>query len=206
MFKRLAAAQFLLLLFQTICYFGCEKLQKNPHDVKKSADERIPFLPWTVGLYCLWFPLIVLFPLALYYADPSVYVLYITTTVFEIIISVLCYLICPTTFERPVPPDTFWGKCMKLVYFGSYRGLNCAPSLHCSTCYLVIFTAACCGSLPMWIRLAAVLIAALIVMSTLTTRQHVLIDVLTAIPLFGVCLILGKSFPMTALAGWIAGT
>ena len=42
-----------------------------------------------------------------------------------------------------------------------------------------------------WIRIVTVLIAVMIVLSTLTTKQHTLIDVLTAVPLFLISRILG---------------
>ena len=45
----------------------------------------------------------------------------------------------------------------------------------------VFFT---CAGMNLWIRIVTVLIAVMIVLSTLTTKQHTLIDVLTAIPLF----------------------
>lgn len=43
----------------------------------------------------------------------------------------------------------------------------------------------------LWIRIVTVLIAVMIVLSTLTTKQHTLIDVLTAIPLFLISRLLG---------------
>ena len=107
------------------------------------------------------------------------------------VLSVVCYLVYPTSFQRPVPPDGFWGNFIKLVYHGSYRGLNCAPSLHCSSCFLVICVSFTCAGMSLWVRVFTVSIAIMIVLSTLTTKQHTLIDVLTAVPLFLISRILG---------------
>ena len=191
MFKKLILVQGILLALQTLLYFGCEFFQSKIHDVKRPVDDKIPFLPWTVLPYCFWFPMIVFYPLIVFRTDPHSYCGYLTTMVMEIVLSIVCYLIYPTSFQRPVPPDGFWGKFMKFVYHSSYRGLNCAPSLHCSSCFLVICVSFTCAGMSLWVRGFTVSIAIMIVLSTLTTKQHTLIDVLTAVPLFLISRILG---------------
>ena len=191
MFKKLILMQGILLALQTLLYFGCEFFQSKIHDVKRPVDDKIPFLPWTVLPYCFWFPLIVFYPLVVFRTDPYSYCSYLMTMVMEIMISVVCYLIYPTSFQRPVPPNDFWGNFMKFIYHGSYRGLNCAPSLHCSSCFLVICVSSTCVGMNLWIRIFTILIAVMIVLSTLTTKQHTLIDVLTAVPLFMISRFLG---------------
>ena len=184
MFKKLILVQGILLSLQTLLYFGCEFFQSKIHDVKRLVDDKIPFLPWTVLPYCFWFPMIAFYPLIVFRTDPCSYCGYLMTMVMEIVLSVVCYLIYPTSFQRPVPPDGFWGNFMKFIYHGSYRGLNCAPSLHCSSCFLVICVSFTCAGMSLWVRAFTVSIAIMIVLSTLTTKQHTLIDVLTAVPLF----------------------
>ena len=191
MLKKLILIQGILLSFQTVLYFGSEFFQSKIHDVKRPVDDKIPFFPWTVLPYCFWFPLIVFYPLVVFRTDPYSYCSYLMTMVMEIMISVVCYLIYPTSFQRPVPPNDFWGNFMKFIYHGSYRGLNCAPSLHCSSCFLVICVSSTCVGRNLWIRIFTILIAVMIVLSTLTTKQHTLIDVLTAVPLFMISRFLG---------------
>ena len=189
MFKKLILVLGILLAFQTLLYFGSEFFQSKIHNVKRSVDDKIPFLPWTVLPYCFWFPMIAFYPLIVFRTDPCSYCGYLMTMVMEIVLSVVCYLIYPTSFQRPAPPDGFWGNFMKFVYHGSYRGLNCAPSLHCSSCFLVICVSFTCAGMSLWVF--TVSIAIMIVLSTLTTKQHTLIDVLTAVPLFLISRILG---------------
>ena len=50
---------------------------------------------------CSGFPLILLFPLALFQADPMAYARYQTAIVADIALSLLCYLVYPTSFVRP---------------------------------------------------------------------------------------------------------
>ena len=113
MFKKLVLVQAILLFFQILLYFGCELFQRRIHDVKRPVDAKIPFLPWTVLPYCFWFPLIAVYPLVVFQTDPYSYCSYLMTMVIEIVFSVACYLIYPTSFQRPVPPDGFWQNTLQ---------------------------------------------------------------------------------------------
>ena len=55
----------------------------------------------------------------------------------------------------------------------------------------MIYVSCTCAGMNLWVRIFTILIAVMIVLSTLTTKQHTLIDVLTAVLLFGISRILG---------------
>ena len=198
-------AEILLLGLQTLLYFGVEAFEGKPHNVAKKIDGHIPFVPAFVYIYVLWFPLILLFPLALFRANPMAYARYQTAILLDIALSLVCYLVYPTSFARPEAPDTVSGRAMKLVFRGSYKGLNCAPSMHCSMCYLVLLFVGATPGLPFAVAAIAVPVALGIVISTLFTKQHVVIDALTALPLAAVCILIGNRLPLTALLHWIQG-
>ena len=202
---KLLFAEILILGLQTLLYFGVEAFEGKPHNVAKKIDGHIPFVPAFVYIYVLWFPLILLFPLALFQADPMAYARYQTAIVLDIALSLFCYLAYPTSFARPEAPDTVSGQAMRLVFRGSYKGLNCAPSMHCSMCYLVLHFVGATPGLPFAVAAIAVPVALGIVISTLFTKQHVLIDALTALPLAAVCILIGNRLPFTALLHWILG-
>ena len=199
-FSKVVIVQAVLLVFQIIMYFGCEYFQSGFHDVKRDIDDKIPFVEWSVLVYVLWFPLIALFPIALFYVNEEYYVFYITAMFMEVVLSVICYMIYPTTFKRPKPSDKLSGKLMAIVFKGSYRGVNCAPSLHCSSCYLIIFTALM--AMHNVTGIISIIVAVAIVISTMTTKQHTVIDVLSAIPMFVVCAFIGKFFPFEFVLGF----
>ena len=202
---KLLFAEILILGLQTLLYFGVEAFEGKPHNVAKKIDGHIPFVPAFVYIYVLWFPLILLFPLALFQANPMAYARYQTAILLDIALSLVCYLVYPTSFARPEAPDTVSGRAMKLVFRGSYKGLNCAPSMHCSMCYLVLHFVGATPGLPPAVAAIAVPVALGIVISTLFTKQHVLIDALTALPLAAVCILIGNRLPFTALLHWILG-
>ena len=202
---KLLFAEILILGLQTLLYFGAEAFEGKPHNVAKKIDGHIPFVPAFVYIYVLWFPLIFLFPLALFQANPMAYARYQTAILLDIALSLVCYLVYPTSFARPEAPDTVSGRAMKLVFRGSYKGLNCAPSMHCSMCYLVLHFVGATPGLPFAVAAIAVPVALGIVISTLFTKQHVVIDALTALPLAAVCILIGNRLPFTALLHWILG-
>ena len=202
---RPAIAQAIFLAIQCVVYFGVEKFEGPPHNIYRKIDEKIPFQPAWVFIYILWFPLIFLFPVAAYFANQAVYARYLASAAANIVISTVIYLLYPTSFERPVPPDTFTGRTMKLVYSGSYKGVNCMPSMHCSMCYLVILAALICPEMAFFPRFLSILTGVLIVISTMTTKQHAFLDMATAIPVAAVCWLLGARIPMNWLLNWLAG-
>lgn len=89
MFKKLILVQVILLSFQTLLYFGCELFQSRIHDVKRPVDDKIPFLPWTVLIYCFWFPLIAFYPLIVFRTDPYSCCAYLMTMILEVVLSVV---------------------------------------------------------------------------------------------------------------------
>ena len=198
-------AQAVFLAVQCILYFGVEKFEGPPHNIYRDIDRSIPFQPGWVYIYILWFPLIFLFPVALYFADPAVYARYLAAAAADIVISIAVYLLYPTSFERPVPPDTFTGRLMKTVYSGSYKGVNCMPSMHCSMCWLVIAAALICPALGGPARFLSILVAALIIISTMTTKQHAFLDMASAIPVAALSWLAGGLLPMEGLLRWLKG-
>ena len=167
-----------IIVFQIIAYFGVELIEGAPHNVKRKIDDRIPLIPWTGIIYSTWFPLIGFAPLAIYYGSFQVFQIYIIAWIIDIILSSAAYLIYPTSFERPPVKSGL----IKAIYKASFKQINCAPSLHCSVSYLVI--AGCIAAEGLSPALAALFIADSIgiCITTLTTKQHVLIDVISAVP------------------------
>lgn len=167
-----------VIVFQIIAYFGVELIEGEPHNVKRKIDDRVPLIPWTGIIYSTWFPLIGFAPLVLYYGDFQVFRIYIIAWIIDIILSSAAYLIYPTSFERPPVKSGL----IKAIYKVSFKQINCAPSLHCSVSYLIII--GCIAAEGISPALAAFFIADSIgiCITTLTTKQHVLIDVISAVP------------------------
>lgn len=186
-FNLLVKYQVIMLALQVILYFGCEFFQKNPNYIDIELDKKIPVIPLFVLVYVLWFPVISIFPLSLYGASPILYKPYMSTWIIVLAISIIIYMIYPTTFERPKNLDDYaFGFLLKFIYKSSYRGLNCMPSLHCSMSTMVIVFALA-SAMVLRLKLIYVAVSIGIIISTLFTKQHVILDVVTGVGLGLVC-------------------
>lgn len=193
-YLKLAVIQAGLLLFQSLTYFLIQKVEGPAHNVARPVDERIPLVPPMIFIYILWYPLIALFPLLLYdCSGAEAYYAYMAGILLDILVSLAIYMAYPTWFSRPVPPEKgLSGKVLRIVYKGNYKGKNCMPSMHCSMCFFIIMSVAGCPAMAPWIRAAVCVLAGLIVLSTVLTKQHMLIDVLVAVPVALVCYFAGR--------------
>lgn len=204
---KLTIIQAVILVIQIILYFGSERFQHVFHNPQRRLDQHIPRIPAFVYPYVLWFPLIVIFPIGLYYFSPGNWVALQIAWIFCVVVSVVAYLVYPTTFQREKLGQGRTERVLALVYKTSYRGVNCAPSLHCSTSMMIAFVAVVTNQMPWWLRVISVLVSLSIILATQFTKQHVLLDLLTAIPVAVVSLSIG--FPLAfsgagaSILGWL---
>ena len=182
MLPRLIIVEIVILTVQAALYVGCEYLQHNHRDVKRDIDDRIPLVPYSAFVYIMWFPLIALYPIALFFLSRYDYSVYQVSIIICALVSPIIYIIFPTTFERPVLGNSNGEKFLSIVYSFDFKGSNCAPSMHCVQCFIIIISVCTCPNLH---GIAALLIICLcigIIVSTLLTKQHVVLDVVTALP------------------------
>lgn len=180
--KNVIIRQIIILIFQVVLYFGCEFFQKNPKNMDLPIDKKIPALAYFALIYILWFPLIAIFPISLFKAAKNLYELYVICWIIDIIISVIIYLAYPTTCTRPKDLENIKGGWMlKILYKFSYKGLNCSPSMHCSISTLVFIFALAASTMPINLKIIYSTTALGIILSTLFTKQHVLVDLVTGV-------------------------
>lgn len=180
--KNVIIRQIIILIFQVVLYFGCEFFQKNPKNMDLPIDKKIPALPYFALVYVLWFPLIAIFPISLFKEAKNLYELYVICWIIDIVISVIIYLAYPTTCTRPKDLENIkGGRMLKILYKFSYKGLNCSPSMHCSISTLVFIFALTASTMPINLRIIYSTTALGIILSTLFTKQHVLIDLVTGV-------------------------
>lgn len=87
------------------------------------------------------------------------------------------YLLFPTTNTRPViAPDGFWNRVVLLIYQLDAPD-NLFPSIHCLVSWFCYIGLRGRKEYPLWYRGASLVMAVLVCISTLTTKQHVVVDV-----------------------------
>jgi membrane-associated phospholipid phosphatase len=147
-----------------------------------ALDRAIPFIPQTVWIYSS--------EMFLFF---SVYILskdlvnankYLYSFLALQIVSVTVFFLWPTTYPRdlfPLPASLDpWTTAIFQNLRTSDTPRNCMPSLHVSSCYLssFVYLDEQRGKFPFFFGWAT-----LIALSTLTTKQHYIIDVLTGLSL-----------------------
>lgn len=185
-----ACVQICLLAVQTLLYMLVQKPHKGYRDVSSSYDDKIPFVPAWIFVYVLWFPLVFIYPVYLYCCSSSCYLIYMASIAGDIVLSSAIYLLFPASFKRPEPPKKgLTGLVFRFIRRGNYKGLNCLPSMHCSMCFIVCATAVMAAQvMPAVILTIFITVSGLIVISTVFTKQHVISDVIAAVPAAAVCL------------------
>lgn len=186
-----AVVQVLLLSVQGASYILIQRFQGEFHDMARPVDQGIPLVTQAVYIYGLWYPLLFLYPLYLYSLSKTAWLVYIFAIVLDIAASLVIYAAYPTSFQRPEPPDSsLSGKILRILYVLNYKGLNCMPSMHCSQCFIILLSAVFCGLSGVMPEAAAIgigILSVLIVESTVLTKQHVLVDMLAALPIGIIC-------------------
>ena len=90
-----------------------------------------------------------------------------------------CFWFYPTAYSRPgrIAGGGFgeWG--LRVIYSTDDR-YNCLPSLHVAQCFLAAFS---CGRVHRGVGIVATVWASLVALSTLYTKQHYVLDVVTGI-------------------------
>lgn len=145
-----------------------------------ALDRAIPFWPASGLLYFGAFVFLLLTFTTLWpdreRASRFLYVSVVAQTV-----GMLCFLLWPTTYPRdlyPLPESSGWGVALASWCRSHDAAVNCLPSLHVSTATICVV--ALRGS--RWF-LPAMLAAVPLALSTLTFKQHYVVDVIAGLAL-----------------------
>jgi len=135
------------------------------------ADDAIPFVPLTWGLYVLFFPFVVALSAG---ARENVFNKFKCSVVMAFILSIACFQFFPEVVPRPVPAaiDNAFLRARITRLWEMDLASNGLPSLHVSV--------TCLASHMAWQtrhRLVVHITGLSICLSTLTLKQHTLADV-----------------------------
>ena len=103
------------------------------------------------------------------------------------------FLLYPTTNTRPVITDGGLWNQLALWLYSIDAADNLFPSIHCLVswfCYLGIRGK---KEIPVWYQRVSAVLAILVFVSTLLTKQHVLVDVAGGILLAELCFCIGRN-------------
>lgn len=171
----------LLIPIVNIVYAFINNGDRGCYSLVTSADTAVPFIKAFVIPYLMWYPFIGLCLVYFLKNEKEVYY----RTLFALIASyITCYIIF-FVFQTYVPRPTLQNndildKLMNIVY-SSDKPFNCFPSIHVVSCYIVtlgVFDMKKSSNLS---KIVVTLTAISIILSTQFIKQHVLMDVFSAI-------------------------
>lgn len=170
-----------LVAFQSILFFLLRPIQGTPHLIGNFIDDKIPFIKYFIIPYYIWFILIFAVPYYLYKKDKDLLSKYIISYVVCAIVATIIFTVYPSIVTRPdyLPNNNLINIMVNIIYFIDNPPINCFPSMHCAVSMLFILTISTYKNTPLKYRLLITFISILIMASTLYTKQHVFIDMVS---------------------------
>lgn len=187
-----------LVIGLSVIYGFCNRLWfgKKPLILVLPIDRQIPLLPWTVFIYNMWYPILLLSCALLAIYEKAVFGRFLAAYTLASVASFAIFIF----FQNEVPRAyELTGKNVaeKLLRFtwrmdNPYNGF---PSIHVLACTMTIL-AIQASSLPFSFKTFIWVSQLLIIGSTLTTKQHVVLDLLggSSLALLGWFLTSGNPF------------
>lgn len=151
------------------------------YDMTTGLDEAIPLIPWTIliyfGCYAFW---AVNYILSTHYGEAHFY-RFFTAEILGKSVCLLLFLLLPTTMVRPDPTGTdLFSRIVRFLYLiDTPDGLF--PSIHCFASWFCFIAVRGQKQCPKWYRIFSCVFALMVFVSTLTTKQHVIFDVISAV-------------------------
>ncbi len=175
-------------LFHSLVYFLSQLRTDGFHTVYCAANDLIPFIPWFIIPYVLWY---------FYLAFGILYTFFCGNrrqlwrqAVLTLGGAFVCLIVCiiyPSTF--PGRGDLAAAECgpvaarlLSFIY-GADRPINVLPSMHCQgaiSTHLVLRSSDLFKNRP-WLRVMSLIFAVTVCFATVFVKQHSVIDVLAAL-------------------------
>lgn len=152
-------------------------------DVTIKIDSYIPFVEEFVVPYLLWYPFI--YGALIYYCfvDRKQYYVGLGSMIAGKIICFIVYIFWQSTVPRPaVVGEDLFAHLMRHVYSHD-QPVNCLPSIHVLTTFIIMMIAIKRKDANKWEVPLVSIIGSMIILSTLFTKQHAILDVLAGIVL-----------------------
>lgn len=186
----------LCAIFNYTIYYGVRLFYGNRvfHDLTSIYDKRIPVIPIFIlfyfGSYFFWIANYILISKI---NKNNCYRLVISDLLGKFICGII-YILFPTTNIRPdITSSGIFVNMLNFLY-NTDAANNLFPSIHCLVSWYCFVGLRKCKSIPKWYRCFSLFMAIMICISTLTTKQHVIADVLGGIILAELTWQLSSSF------------
>ncbi|TQS71238.1 phosphoesterase [Ornithinibacillus gellani] len=144
-------------------------------------DDRIPLLPIFAVPYLFWYVYILGYLVYFWWKDLKVYKHTLITIVIGEVICFTCYYFFQSTVVRPaLQGDGIFVSMVQFIY-NHDEPFNCFPSIHVLTTYAIMLASVHIKDKHMLHAGFVQLMGTLIILSTVFTKQHVVVDAVASI-------------------------
>ena len=155
---------------------GSLSYQRGVVLVMPELEQAIPFWTWTIWIYIVLYPAFLIWSLYTYKDTANMNK---TTYGFLLLTFISCtfFMLFPTIYPReffPLPHNDDLTTLIFRAMRAADKPSNCLPSLHVGLCYTFSYGFYQESKSKFWI---AIFISTLIAISTLTTKQHYIYDI-----------------------------
>ena len=184
---KLSKHQFLLLMavlpFNGFIYYGARLLTRGSihYSLALNADFTIPYVSWTIMIYwgCFIFWTIN-YLICMKYDKGDGYRFILSHFIGEAI-CFLIFITLPTTMKRAEPGLSGLSNQLVQLTYSFDEANNLFPSIHCFVSWLCFIGVRNNKHIPCWYRFLSLMMAIAVCISTLTVKQHVIMDVFAGI-------------------------
>lgn len=191
--KKIIGLIILLIVYQTFMYFIAKVTPIEVNLVGNYIDSKIPFVPQFIYAYISWYLMLFIVPYIFFKYNPKSFNNYYVITFICITIVAFIYFLYPTTMNRAdIVPSNISELLVNIIYKIDTPVLNCFPSMHCLISFIFIYITLSETTLNNKVKFIIVIWAALVILSTLFVKQHVVVDMVSAFIISFVAFIMVK--------------
>lgn len=171
------------------------------YNLETGLDRAIPFVPWTVliyfGCYLFW---IANYIISVRQGRKEAY-RFLSADFLAKCICFVFFLGLPTTNIRPeITGNGIWDAAMRFLYWVDSPD-NLFPSIHCLTSWMCYIGIRGRKNVPALYRGFSCFMAVAVFVSTLTTKQHVAVDVAGGVLLAEICYLIAGNTRLAEIYG-----
>lgn len=181
--KRIRIQLLILLAGQCLSYWGAKLLIQNREHLSMALplDGRIPLLPWTSLIYFGCFLFWVINYTIILNTEPEGTYRFFRAELMGKLVCFLTYVLLPTVIIRPqITGSGIFSTVMRLMYAVDYSDAL-FPSMHCFVSWMCVIGLRGKPDISREYRIFSVIMAFLVFFATLTTKQHVIVDVFAGV-------------------------
>ena len=186
------------VLFNVLVYYGAKLinslLDAQYHNFAiPGIDDKIPFVIEFIIIYVLAYLQWAFGYLVLARQEESMIYKFCCACIIAKLVCLVCFIVIPTMIPyRPEVSGSGLSAFVAKIVFAADTPVNLFPSIHCLESYLsarIVFKS---KKIPMWIKIANLVLAILVFASVVLVKQHFAIDIPAGILLVEIGLIIVK--------------